>query len=83
MTKEEILSKWLTEPTTSGKDCVHKAMDEYALVGITRLLRNMESRPIQCYSQKVKGEDKKFFLGHSFIEDLILSIKKQYKNGGK
>lgn len=83
MTKEEVLSKWLNEPKTSGKDGVIKAMDEwanqFALEEMTRLLRNMRSRPIECYSQKIQGQDKQYFLGHNFVEDLITSLKSQYK----
>lgn len=79
MTKNEILSKWLNHPTVSGKDGVLEAMDEYALEEITLLLRNMAAQPIQCYSQKVTGQDKQYFLGRQFIENLITKLKKQYK----
>lgn len=53
-------------------------MKEYALEEMIRLLKNMERRPIECYSQTIKGEGKQFFLGHSFIEQLIEGLKNQY-----
>ena len=56
-----------------------KQMKEYALQEMTRLLRNMRTRPIDCFSQKVQGEGKQFFLGNNFVEDLITALKKQYK----
>ena len=53
-------------------------MNEYALEEMIRLLKNMERRPIECYSQTIKGEGKKFFLGRNFIEQLIEGLKNQY-----
>jgi 50S ribosomal subunit-associated GTPase HflX len=56
-----------------------KEMKAYALEEMIRLVRNMAIRPIQCYSQKVKGQDKQFFLGRAFVEDLIEGLIDQYK----
>ena len=55
-----------------------KEMNAYALEEMTRLLRNMQIRPIECYSQKVKGQDKQYFLGRQFVENLITALKEQY-----
>ena len=56
-----------------------KERDIYALGEMTNLLRNMQLRPIQCYSQKPRGGEKQFFLGRKFIDDLIIALENQYK----
>lgn len=56
-----------------------KEMKEYALQEMICLIGNMQHRPIQCYSQKVTGRDKQFFLGRTFCEDLIKALEKQYQ----
>lgn len=55
-----------------------KEMKAYALEEMTRLLGNMRSRPIQCYSKKERGSDKEYYLGYKFIEDLIELLKEEY-----
>lgn len=56
-----------------------KEMKEYALQEMVSLVENMRVRPIQCYSQRERGEGKLFFLGRVFCEELIAALKKQYK----
>jgi hypothetical protein len=56
-----------------------KEMKEYALQEMVCLIGNMQRRPIQCYSQKIRGQDKEYFLGRTFCEDLIIALEKQYK----
>jgi hypothetical protein len=55
---------------------LQKEIKEYAIQEMVSLVRNIQHRPIDCYSQKVKGQDKQFFLGRIFCEDLITSLKK-------
>lgn len=57
-----------------------KEMKEYALQEMICLIGNMRIRPIDCYSQKVRGQDKQYFLGRQYCEDLITALKKQYTN---
>lgn len=56
-----------------------KKMNEYALEQMVNLVNNLRGRPIEFYSQKIKGQDKQFFLGKSFCDDLIQALEKQYK----
>jgi hypothetical protein len=56
-----------------------KKMKEYALQEMVLLIDNMRRRPIECYSEKVSGQEKQFFLGRIFCDDLITALKKQYK----
>lgn len=83
MSKEEILDKHYQKKmhwdAVNRKNVLH-AMDEYALEEMTRLVRNMQVRPIECFSQKVKGQDKQYFLGRSFIENLVVALKQQYQS---
>jgi len=62
-----------------SKDNPTKQMKAYALQEMTNLLRNMRTRPIDCYSQIIQGQGKQFFLGNNFVEDLIAALKKQYQ----
>ncbi len=89
MTKEEILIEKYKAKIMNWEDAfkhnpqfvqsAHEAMKEYALQEMICLIGNMQHRPIQCYSVKPKGQDKEFFLGRTFCEDLIIALKKQYK----
>ncbi len=56
-----------------------KEMKAYAVEQMTLLLQNMATRPIECYSVKERGQDKKFFLGRNFIDKLIADVKKYNK----
>lgn len=56
-----------------------KEMKQYALQEMISLIENMQRRPIQCYSQKFTGQDKQFFLGRTYCDDLIAALEKQYK----
>ena len=70
------------EEVSGVVDNVYKAMDEYALQEMVSLIDNMRHRPIDCYSQKIRQgieQDKQFFLGRKFCDDLIEALKKQYK----
>jgi len=76
--KEEILmehtkKKYDMSPnsTDSVAPDVYAAMEEYAKDQMITLLRNMAANPVSVYSQKVKGQEKQFFLGHNYVEDLI------------
>lgn len=79
MTKEDLLNK-VHSVTYYGKtwyqgDEVKAAMDQYAKDQMTTLLKNISRFPVEVYSEKVKGQDKKYFLGRKFVEDLIKRIK--------
>ncbi len=50
-------------------------MDEWAKEQMIALLNNISHQPIQCYSERVRGQEPKFFLGRSYVEDLIKRIK--------
>jgi len=56
-----------------------KEMKLYALQEMVRLVEHLQHQPIECYSEKIKGQDKRFFLGYSYCQDLITTLKKQYK----
>lgn len=56
-----------------------KEMKQYALQEMVCLIGNMRQRPIDCYSQKIRGQDKQYFLGRKFCDDLITALEKQYK----
>ncbi len=55
-----------------------KEMKKYALDEMISLLKNMQTRPVQCYSQKIRGQETQYFLGSLYIKDLIDALKKQY-----
>lgn len=55
---------------------IDKAMEEYAKQKMVRMVENISHQPIQCYSEKVAGKEKQFFLGRKYVEDLIERIKK-------
>lgn len=83
MSKEEIFDKYFKPTTVEAKSIVnmgYMAMDEFACQEIVRLLENIQKQPIECYSQKVQGQDKQYFLGISYTTKLIAAIKKQYYN---
>lgn len=62
----------------SNTDRPTKEMKMYALEEMSRLLRNMQHRPIECYSEKIRGQEKVFYLGKNFIDKLIKSLEEQY-----
>jgi hypothetical protein len=83
-TKEEILkgihAKRIVnflkvfEQNPSIIESAYEAMDEYAKQQMIQLIENISRQPITCYSQKIQGQDKQFFLGRDYIEKLINSI---------
>lgn len=80
MTKQEIIQKhWINpliiENTGKLEKKVEKMMDEWAAEQMVTLVENISRQPIQCYSQKEKGKEKQFFLGRSFVENLIERLK--------
>ena len=60
-----------TEPT--------KEMKAYAVEQMVLLLENISRQPIDCYSVKERGAEKKYYLGRSYVENLIANIKKYNK----
>ncbi len=58
---------------------ITKEMKEYSLHEMELLIQAIRHRPIECYSTKVSGQDKKYYLSNSFCENLIDALKKQYK----
>lgn len=81
MSKEEILTKHGinfigVEEWLSGEKEIHAAMEEWAKEEMIALLNNIRHQPIKCYSKKERGKDPEYFLGHSYVEDLISRIKK-------
>lgn len=54
---------------------VTKQMEAYAKQQMIQLLENISRQPIQCYSEKARGEDVKYYLGRTFIENLIKQVK--------
>lgn len=82
MSKEDISRKHglvFSSEYGSSREEVYAAMEAYALEEMTRLVRNMRARPIQCYSKKERGQEKEYYLGYQFIEDLIKALEDQYK----
>lgn len=78
MTKEEAISNQgvvIAEDKIGFKNKILAAMDEYAKDQMATLLNNISRLPVEVYSEKVKGQDKKYFLGRKFVEDLIKRIK--------
>lgn len=59
-----------------GNEKVTKEMVEYAKEQMIRLVENISKQPIECYSEKIRGQEKKFFLGRRYVEQLIERIKK-------
>jgi len=57
-----------------------KEMEVYAKEQMIRLIENISRQPIDCYSQKVKGQETKYFLGRTYVENLINRIKNAYPN---
>jgi len=56
-----------------------KEMKAYAFQEMKRLLENISRQPVQCYSQKIKGQDRQYFLGIDYVENLIQALERQYK----
>ncbi len=54
---------------------VKELLMDYAKEEMIALIKGISSQPIQCYSEKVKGQDKQFYLGRSYVEDLIKRIR--------
>lgn len=50
-------------------------MKEYAKEQMVRLIENISRQPITCYSEKVRGQEKKFYLGKMYVQELIARIK--------
>jgi len=55
---------------------IYAAMAEFAKEEMISLIENISRQPIDCYSQKVKGQEKQFFLGKNYIDNLIKALKK-------
>lgn len=81
----EINEKGSEAPTFAYKRALAEIIklkeerNAFALQEMTNLLLSMQTRPIQCYSQKERGKDKEYFLGKKFVDDLITALEKQYK----
>ena len=82
MSKEEILERYRDDSNFPNMNTVVffrsdalEAMEEYAKEEMINLITNISHQPIQCYSEKVRGQDRQFYLGRSYVEDLIKRIK--------
>ena len=58
---------------------ITKEMEVYAKEQMINLIQNISHQPIECYSQKVsignRGQEKQYFLGRTYVENLINQIK--------
>lgn len=54
---------------------IDKAMEDYSKEQMVKLIENISRQPIDCYSEKVRGQDRRYFLGRKYVNDLINRIK--------
>ncbi len=74
MTKAEAYKEAYGKEITPSPQ-MDAAMEIYAKDQMVNLINNISRQPVEVYSEKVRGQDKRYFLGRTFIEGLIKSIK--------
>lgn len=62
------------QETKSRSTKITKEMQKYANEQMTQLIKNIAVNPVEVYSAKEWGKEKKFYLGKSFVEDIIKRI---------